>query len=249
MFLSSNMMEAIAKSTPSNPVTLYRLYNMLAKKYFPSDMPMAGRDVVITAHPLQVQRAIGGAWHHGIDANGMTVSSENHNQIEVFLNSFLIRYPRLLFITMAHEMCHVYCHYKLKQTKDIRWLDDHGPRFHKVVASVIAKGLEGIKPSQDICTLPHSYPVVQGYALGKEGFVYLRLEDYTELNMNVLSQFSAQCDTSQPYYIGESNSSIVGIFPFVDRGKIQGDFFAYMAGPELALRHVTPHSWNGDQIK
>lgn len=243
MGISAKLMEAIAATTVANPTALYRLYNTLAKKYFPSDMPAAGRDVHIIASPLQVQQKIGEGWFEGVDANGMVTSPLN-SPILLFVNPFLTRYPRLMYIVMAHEMVHVYCHWQYRQTKDLRWLDSHGPRFHKVVVDVIGKGLDGIKPSQDIVQLPHSYPVLKGHAL-TDGYVYLRLDGYNELTREVLKQFAEKCKLDKPYYIGEMNTSIISIFPFVEDNKIVGEFFAYGEDGQLQLRHEQAYNWDG----
>jgi len=221
----SALMESNSRAFVSNLAQLHRLYNTYAAKYFPEDMPRAGVDVTIVASPLQVQQRIGESWFEGMDANGMVTSTAN-GPIILMVNPFFNRYPRLMAMTMAHEMVHAYCHWQFKKTKDLRWLDNHGERFHKVTADLIGKGLVGVKPSQDLVELPHSYPVLKGHAK-KGGYFFLRLDGYDELTENIVNQFRDKCDADAPYYIGEMRNSVVSIFPFVIEDRIVGEFFAY----------------------
>lgn len=230
-------MEAIANGNLSS---LYRLYNMYAKKYFPEDMPLAGRDLTIVVSPLQSQKIIGGAYYEGVDANGMTAM--DNGTIVIYISPFLLRYDRLTAMTMAHEMVHAYCQWQYLHSKNIKWLDHHGDSFHKVVAGVIGKGLVGIKPTQDTMQLPHSYPVAMGRSL-KGGYVFLRFEVSTDITPDILKEFSKQCDTKRPVVIGEMNNSVIGIFPFVEGGKIVGEFFSYGADPIFKMDNPNSLDW------
>lgn len=230
------LMESLAASSLAD---LYRLYNTIAKKYFPSDMPAVVKEVQIIVSPLQVQRIIGGAFYSGMDANGMTVSK--NGMILLYVSPFLLRYPRLMYITMAHEMVHVYCHHKHKETGDGKWLDNHGERFHKVVSDLIGKGLVGVKPNQDIVELPHSYHVACGQVDG--GYKFLRFESSSDITNSILVDFGHHCDTSKPLIIGEIRNSIVGVLPFVEHGEIIGEFFSYGPDPVFAMKEPTQYKW------
>ncbi len=241
MEFSQRLMAAIAASTPSNPTALYRLYNLLAKKYFPENMPRAGHDVHIIANPLQVQQEIGSQWFPGVDANGMVTSPAN-SPILLFVNPFFTRYPRLMYMTMAHEMVHAYCHHQYRVTGDVRWLDEHGPRFQKIAEYAASKGLTGIKASQDLVKLPHSYFIIKGHSR-HGGFFFLRLEDRNEMSAEIVEEFKRICDSEQPMYIGEMNSSIVSIFPFIEDNKIVGEFTSYGDDPQLKLHGEKAYKW------
>lgn len=231
-------LESVSAADVISAAHLYRLYNSIAKKYFREGElpPSNSRELAIIASPLIVQQKIGSQYVRGIDANGLVTTEQGI--IHLFVNPFFVRYPRLLYMTMAHEMIHVHAHWQYKLTNDLSWIaDGHGVRFHKMVATLIGRGLTGIKPSQDIAKIPHSYPVVCAHDK-QGGYHFLRLDFFDELNDNIIKQLAVHCDTSKPLYVGEMNTSIVSIFPFVIKNKIVGDFFSYL--PDAAFQMDSP---------
>lgn len=244
LFLENNMSISLSAADDISASQLYRLYNTIAKRYFlEGEIPQAdSRHLAIISSPLIVQKHIGEAFVPGIDANGMVTSLENQ-PIHLFINPFFVRYPRLLYITMAHEMVHVYCHWQFRHTRDTRWLSDgHGNRFNKMVATLIGRGLVGIKPSQDTVTLPHSYPVAMGRAKDG-GYHFIRFDSYAEMTVKVMHDFAQHCDIGRPIVVGEMNSSIISIFPFIDKDTIVGEFFSYGPDPVFKMDKVRAYDW------
>lgn len=239
-------LESISAADEISVSHLHRLYNTIAKKYFrEGELPKAdSRELTIIASPLIVQQKIGESYAPGIDANGMVTTESGI--IHLFVNPFFVRYPKLLYITMAHEMIHVYAHWQYKLTNDLSWIaDGHGAKFHKTTAMLIGRGLVGIKPSQDTVKLPHSYPIACGHDK-HGGFHFLRLDLFSELTPKVIKQFAAHCDTSKPLIVGEMNTSIISIFPFVSNNLIVGEFFSYGPDPVFQMDSPRKLEWPQD---